>query len=114
MGKNKKKRKDVVYSTNPDFDYSYDEDVEEETLSPEEQHLYVYHDRKQRKGKTVTIVEGFIGSKENLNELSKKLKSACGVGGSVKEGQIIIQGEIREKVMLFLEKLAYRVTKKGG
>ena len=113
MGK-KKKRKDVVYSTNPEFEYSFNEEMEEETLLPSDQHLYVYHDRKQRKGKTVTIVEGFVGAKEDLNELSKQLKSSCGVGGSVKEGLIIIQGEIRDKVISLLEKLAYKVTGKGG
>ena len=113
MGK-KKKRKDVVYSTNPEFEYSFNEDMEEETLLPSDQHLYVYHDRKQRKGKTVTIVEGFVGAKEDINDLSKQLKSSCGVGGSVKDGLIIIQGEIRDKVISLLEKLAYKVTGKGG
>jgi len=113
MGK-KKKRKDVVYSTNPEFEYSFNEEMEEETSLPSDQHLYVYHDRKQRKGKTVTIVEGFVGTKEDLNELSKQLKSSCGVGGSVKEGLIIIQGEIRDKVISLLEKQAYKVTRKGG
>ena len=114
MAKNKKKRKDVVYSTNPDFDYSYDEHEEDETLSPSDQHLYVYHDRKQRKGKTVTIVEGFVGSREDVNILSKELKSTCGVGGSVKDNLIIIQGENRDKVVSKLLNMNYRVTKKGG
>ena len=114
MGKNKKKRSDVVYSTDPGFDYSHDGASEEETLLPKDQSLYVFHDRKQRKGKTVTVVEGFVGSKEDLNDLSKKIKAACGVGGSVKEGVILIQGEIREKVAILLEKESYRVTRKGG
>jgi len=114
MEKNKKNRKDVVYSTNPDYDYNYEDDQEDETLMPEEQHLYVYYDRKQRKGKTVTIIEGFIGSKEDIYNLSRQLKSVCGVGGSVKDRLIIIQGEIREKVILYLEKLGFKVTKKGG
>jgi len=114
MGKNKKKRKNVVYSTDPDFEYNFDDDNEEETLLPQDQHLYVFHDKKQRKGKTVTIIEGFVGSKDDLNELSKKLKVSCGVGGSVKEGIIIIQGEIRDKIVLVLQKSFYKVTKKGG
>ncbi|UTW67192.1 translation initiation factor [bacterium SCSIO 12643] len=110
----KKKRVDVVYSTNPDYGYSYDEDEEMETLAPEEQTLRVLIDRKQRKGKSVTIVEGFIGSSEDLKDLGKALKSKCGVGGSVKDGEIIIQGEVRDKVMELLKKDGYNVKRVGG
>jgi len=114
MGKNKKSRTDIVFSTDPNYEYQFENSNEYDTLSPENQHLYVFHDRKHRKGKTVTIVEGFVGTISDLNELSKKLKAACGVGGSVKDGLILIQGEIREKVVSVLERNSYKVTKWGG
>jgi translation initiation factor 1 len=110
----KKKRVDVVYSTNPNYGYSLDDDNEEETLSPQDQSLRVLIDRKQRKGKSVTIVEGFIGSTDDLKDLGKMLKSKCGVGGSVKEGEIIIQGEVRDKVMDLLKNDGYKVKRVGG
>lgn len=113
MGKNKK-RKDVVYSTNPDFDYNYDGDEEEETLEPSEQHLKVMIDRKQRKGKEVTLVTGFIGTDEDLKELGKSLKQKCGVGGSAKDGEIIVQGNQIQKVMELLQSAGYNVKKSGG
>ncbi len=114
MGKNKKKRVDVVYSTNQNFEYEYDEELEEETLDPEDQLLYVSIDRKQRKGKAVTLVEGFVGAEEDLKDLAKTLKSKCGVGGAVKDGDIIIQGELKDKVASLLESMGYKVKKKGG
>ncbi len=86
MGNNKKKRKDVVYSTNPDFNFDYEEDEEFDTLPPNEQTLKVLIDRKARKGKEVTLVAGFVGSEEDLKDLGKMLKQKCGVGGSVKDG----------------------------
>lgn len=113
MGKNKNK-KNVVYSTNPDFQYEFDGEEQEETLSPEEQLLYVSIDKKQRGGKAVTLVEGFVGSEEDLKELGKLLKSKCGVGGSAKDGEIIVQGEHRDKVMELLEKEGYKTKRKGG
>ncbi len=98
----------VVYSTNPNFEY--DNKIEmTETLSPSEQRLKISIDRKQRKGKTVTLIEGFVGSNEDLKQLEKKLKSACGVGGSNKDGIIIIQGNMLQKVKEILQKLGYRV-----
>ena len=110
----KQKRRDVVYSTNPDFDYSYDGDEEQETLDPEDQLLYVSIDRKRRAGKEVTLVEGFVGSDDDLKDLGKILKSKCGVGGSVKDGEILIQGKHRDKVMAVLEKEGYKTKRKGG
>ena len=85
----KKGRVNVVYSTNPDFRYEYDEENETETLAPEKQNLRVTLDSKQRKGKTVTLVQGFVGTEDDLKELAKLLKNKCGVGGSVKDGEII-------------------------
>lgn len=105
---NKKGRINVVYSTNPDFNYQYEEEEEQATLPPEKQNLRVTLDSKQRAGKTVTLVDGFIGTEEDLKELAKLLKNKCGVGGSVKEGQIIIQGAFREKVLSILQAKQYR------
>lgn len=105
---------DVVYSTNQNFGYSYDDDQEEETLSPNEQNLRVLIDRKQRKGKSVVLIEGFVGSNDDLKELGKMLKSKCGVGGSAKDGEIIIQGELRDKVMDLLKADGYNVKRVGG
>lgn len=113
MGKNKNK-KNVVYSTNPDFQYEYDGDEVEETLSPNEQMLYVSIDKKQRGGKAVVLVEGFVGAEEDLKDLGKMLKSKCGVGGSAKDGEITVQGDNRDKVIEILEKEGYKVKRKGG
>ena len=113
MGKNKNK-KNVVYSTNPDYDYEYDGEEEVETLPPSEQLLYVSIDRKQRGGKSVVLVEGFVGTEEDLKDLGKLLKQKCGVGGSAKDGEITIQGDKRDKVMELLEKEGYRTKRKGG
>lgn len=109
MAKDWKDRLGVVYSTNPDFNYETDREEETETLSPEEQKLRVSLDRRQRKGKTVTLVQGFIGREEDLKELGKLLKRRCGVGGSVKDGEIIVQGEWLQKVKRVLEELNYNV-----
>ena len=95
----KKERINVVYSTNPNYQYEYNQEKEQETLAPEKQNLRVTLDSKQRKGKTVTLVQGFVGTEEDLKELAKLLKNKCGVGGSVKDGEIIIQGEVKEKVL---------------
>lgn len=114
MGKKKKKRVDVVYSTNPDFGYDYDEEQEEETLPNGEQLLYISIDRKKRKGKDVTLIEGFVGGEDDLKDLAKKLKSACGVGGTAKEGEILIQGNHRDKIMKLLEGDGYKTKRKGG
>ncbi|MFN3918604.1 MAG: translation initiation factor [Flavobacteriales bacterium] len=109
----KKNRINVVYSTNPNFNYDHEED-EQETLSPAEQKLLVRIERKHRGGKTVTLVDGFIGTDESREELARNLKSKCGVGGSAKEGEIIIQGELVQKVFDILLKMGYSRTKKGN
>ncbi len=110
----KKKKINIIYSTNQNFDYDYDDEQEEETLPNSEQKLYVSIDRKQRKGKAVTLVEGFIGTDDDLKDLGKILKTKCGVGGSAKNGEIIIQGEHKDKVFDLLKNEGYGVKKKGG
>jgi translation initiation factor 1 len=115
MAKKSKKRVDIVYSTNPDFQFQdLDDDEQQETLENNEQLLYVSIDRKNRGGKDVTLIEGFLGTPEDLKELGKTLKSKCGVGGGAKDGEILIQGNFRDKVIGELEKLKFRVKRKGG
>ena len=109
-----KKRLGMVYSTNPDFEYEKENEPEEETLLPQQQHLKVSIDRKKRKGKSVTLVTGFVGSEDDLKDLGKMLKTKCGVGGTVKDGEILIQGEFRERVMELLKAEGYKVKKSGG
>lgn len=114
MAKKKKNRIDVVYSTNKDFEYDDYEEDEMETLPPGDQLLYVSIERKQRKGKSVTLVEGFVGTEDDLKDLGKRIKSKCGVGGTAKGGEIVIQGELKDKVASLLEQEGYKVKKKGG
>jgi translation initiation factor 1 len=109
----KKNNPRVVYSTNPNYDYDDNDDIVE-TLSKNQQKLYVSHDSKQRKGKIVTLIENFIGSSDDLKDLCKLIKSKCGVGGSAKNDSIIIQGKLKDKVALLLENEGYMVIKKGG
>lgn len=111
---NKKKYVNVVYSTNPDFHYEMEEQEMTDTLPKKEQKLYVSIDRKQRAGKEVTLIEGFQGKEEDLKELGKLLKNKCGVGGSVKDGEILIQGNFKEKIAEILQAEGYQVKKKGG
>jgi translation initiation factor 1 len=108
-----KKNRNVVYSTNPDYDFE-DENESFETIENNEQKLKVLIDRKQRKGKSVTLITGFIGDEENLKDLSKILKSKCGVGGGAKNGEILIQGEFKEKIFDLLINMGYSKTKKVG
>ena len=110
----KKERLNVVYSTNPNFQFEYKEEIQPETLSKNQQKLYVSIDRKQRGGKEVTLIEGFVGSEDDLKDLGKMLKQKCGVGGAVKDGEILIQGNFRDKVCDLLEKEGYNVKRKGG
>lgn len=107
------KNSKVIYSTNPDYN-DWDEDFENmEALLPKDQKLYVCIDKKQRKGKKVTLVEGFIGNTNDLKELGSLLKSKCGVGGSVKDGEILIQGDFKQKVFDLLLELGYKCKMKG-
>ncbi|WP_282016058.1 translation initiation factor [Marinifilum flexuosum] len=109
-----KKKKNIVYSTNPDYNYEYEEDFVEETLPPNQQKLKVLLDKKQRKGKVVTLIEGFVGSPDDLKDLGKILKSKCGGGGSAKDGEILIQGDHRDKIMDILKAEGYQVKRVGG
>jgi translation initiation factor 1 len=104
----------VVYSTNPNFNYEVISDDEQETLAPQFQKLYVSIDKKQRAGKEVTLIEGFLGSEDDLKDLGKMLKNKCGVGGTVKEGEVLIQGNFRDKIIEILIKEGYQVKRKGG
>ena len=106
-----KSRLNVVYSTNPDFQYSTDEMEENETLPKQQQKLRVSIEKKHRGGKTVTIVRNFIGTSDDMKELGKLLKTKCGVGGSTKEGEILIQGDFKEKVIEILKKEGYTQTR---
>jgi translation initiation factor 1 len=108
-----KKREGIVYSTNPDFVFDTPA-PEQEILPPGKQLLYVWLDSKARKGKTVTLIKGFRGSAKDLDSLAAELKRSCGTGGSVKEGEIIVQGDFREKIMTFLAEKGYRVKRAGG
>lgn len=110
MGKNKN-RVGVVFSTNPEFNYEYEDDGAVETLEPSKQKLTVRIDRHARGGKQVTLVAGFVGTDDDLAELGKKLKSRCGVGGTAKDGEIIIQGDFRDKVIELLQADGYRTVK---
>ncbi len=109
-----KSRLGMVYSTNPDAQYSYEEEQECETVEPSKQNLRIWLDRKQRGGKVATIVCDYIGSESELKELARMLKSKCGVGGAAKDGEIIIQGDHRDKVMELLLKAGYKCKKAGG
>jgi len=112
--KGKRERTNIVYSTNPDFQYEYNGYHEEETLPPQQQHLKIQLDKKQRKGKKVTLISGFIGKEKDLKELATQLKSKCSVGGTAKEGEILIQGDFRIKVKEILLDKGFKVKLAGG
>lgn len=107
MSKKKAGGSGIVFSTDPDFRLQEEDQPVQETLIPKQQKLRIRLDTKQRAGKVVTLVEGFVGMEADLEELGKKLKAVCGTGGSVKEGAILIQGDHREKVMQWLVKKGY-------
>jgi translation initiation factor 1 len=112
--KSSKKRTGVVYSTNPDFNYKTDGHPDMETLPPEQQNLRIWLDKKQRKGKVVTLITGFVGKQDDLDDLGKTLKSRLGTGGAAKDGEILIQGDFRDKVIDILSASGYKVKKAGG
>ncbi|TZF86330.1 translation initiation factor (plasmid) [Pedobacter sp. BS3] len=115
MSKKNKQISGVVYSTDPDFEYDYNaSDGQEETLPPARQDLRVWLDKKQRAGKAVTLVTGFVGTTTDLEALGKKLKQKCGVGGAVKDNEIMIQGDFRDRIVALLLQDGYRVKKAGG
>jgi translation initiation factor 1 len=111
--KHKSDKNGMVYSTNPDYAFDYGEE-EVLTLEPAKQNLRVMLDKKQRAGKKVTLITGFKGSDFDLAVLGKELKSACGVGGSIKDGEILLQGDFREKVLALLVQKGYTKTKISG
>ena len=108
-----KKRDGIVYSTESSFDYSYEKNEESVTLPPQQQNLKVMLDKSLRAGKQVTLVTGFIGTAADLEVLGKLLKSKCGVGGSVKDGEVIIQGDHRDKLVQILLKEGYKAKRQG-
>lgn len=111
--KNKPDSRGFVYSTDPDFKFDQEKE-HSETMPLLKQKLRIRLETKHRAGKAVTLIEGFIGTNNDLEELGKKLKSYCGTGGSVKDGEIIVQGDQREKVMQWLQRNGYSGAKKSG
>lgn len=108
-----KNREGVVYSTNPEFGFSYQQNEESATLPPQQQNLRVQLDKSMRAGKQVTLITGFVGTSDDLEVLGKMIKTKCGVGGSVKEGEVIIQGDHRDKIVQILVKEGYKAKRIG-
>lgn len=113
MSKNKKPE-GIVYSTNAAFEYHYNTPQEAATLPLQQQPLRISLDRKHRGGKQVTLITGFVGSNDDLEALGRQLKSACGAGGSAKDGEIIVQGDFREKIFELMKRTGYSQIKKSG
>jgi translation initiation factor 1 len=115
MLKNKKNKGivgSIMYSTNPDFGFEYEKEAV--TLAAKEQDLKIWLDKKHRGGKQATVIKGFVGNEEDLKDLAKILKTKCGVGGSAKDAEIIIQGDLRDKVLEILISLGYKAKKAGA
>lgn len=109
-----KDRINIVYSTNPNFSYQTEPDEEAETLPPAQQQLKIMLDKKARAGKQVTLISGFIGKTDDLESLGKALKNLCGSGGSAKDGEILVQGDHRDKILNHLVSKGYKAKKSGG
>ena len=114
MANDWKDRLGVVFSTNRDFNYESESSEEQQTLPPQQQNLKVQLDRKKRAGKSATLVTGYVGTEEDLKSLGKTLKTKCGVGGTVKDGEILIQGDFCNKVIDILKTEGYKVKRAGG
>ncbi len=104
----------IVYSTNPDFEYAYDGAPEKDTPEPARQDLRVWLEKNHRGGKMMTVIRGFTGKTADMDALARRLKTSCGTGGSVKEGEILVQGDMREKVLRLLADWGYKAKKAGG
>lgn len=110
--KNKSDKHGFVYSTDPNFGFQHEEEQAAETLPPQQQKLKIRLDTKQRGGKAVTLVEGFVGTDEDLQTLGKSLKNFCGTGGAAKDGEILVQGDQRDKMLQWLLKAGYKNAKR--
>lgn len=108
-----KKRDGIVFSTAENFDFTYRENHEASTLPPQQQQLRVMLDKSGRAGKQVTLVTGFVGAEDDLVTLGKQLKNKCGTGGSVKDGEILLQGDFRDRVVELLQKDGYKAKRSG-